>query len=85
MKKGLGGSRSRVRSHLRDSSGDAPAAATGRCERAYTNGFGSPCPCQGLPVCTERYGAFLQASYKIGEPLVPRSGGQSEKSRLTLT
>jgi hypothetical protein len=32
---------------------------------AYTNGFGSPCPCQGLPVRTERYGAFLQASYKI--------------------
>jgi opacity protein-like surface antigen len=32
---------------------------------AYTNGFGAPCPCQGLPVRTERYGAFLQASYKI--------------------
>jgi hypothetical protein len=32
---------------------------------AYTNGFGTPCPCQGLPVRTERYGAFLQASYKI--------------------
>jgi opacity protein-like surface antigen len=33
---------------------------------AYTNGFGTPCPCQGLPVSTERYGAFLQASYKFG-------------------
>jgi opacity protein-like surface antigen len=32
---------------------------------AYTNIFGTPCPCQGLPVRTERYGAFLQASYKI--------------------
>ncbi|MGA7810119.1 outer membrane beta-barrel protein [Bradyrhizobium sp.] len=32
---------------------------------AYTNGFGAPCPCQGLPVRTERYGAFLQAAYKI--------------------
>jgi outer membrane protease len=33
---------------------------------AYTNNFGAPCPCQGLPVSTERYGAFLQASYKFG-------------------
>jgi opacity protein-like surface antigen len=32
---------------------------------AYTNLFGTPCPCQGLPVRTERYGAFLQASYRI--------------------
>jgi opacity protein-like surface antigen len=32
---------------------------------AYTNGFSTPCPCQGLPVRTERYGAFLQASYKM--------------------
>jgi opacity protein-like surface antigen/outer membrane protease len=31
----------------------------------YTNIFSTPCPCQGLPVRTERYGAFLQASYKI--------------------
>ncbi len=27
--------------------------------------FGTQCYCQGLPVSTERYGAFLQASYKI--------------------
>jgi len=32
---------------------------------AYTNIFGTPCPCQTLPVKTERYGAFLQASYKF--------------------
>lgn len=32
---------------------------------ASTNIFGSPCPCQTLPVRTERYGAFLQASYKL--------------------
>jgi hypothetical protein len=32
---------------------------------AYTNIFGTPCPCQALPVRTERYGAFLQASYKL--------------------
>jgi len=31
----------------------------------YTNGFGAPCPSRGLPVRTERCGAFLQASYKI--------------------
>jgi opacity protein-like surface antigen len=32
---------------------------------AYTNIFGTPCPCQTLPVRTERYGAFLQASYRL--------------------
>jgi len=32
---------------------------------AYTNGFSNPCPCQTLPVKTERYGAFVQASYKL--------------------
>jgi hypothetical protein len=32
---------------------------------AYTNGFGTACPCQTLPVRTERYGAFVQASYKL--------------------
>jgi opacity protein-like surface antigen len=31
----------------------------------YTNGFGTGCPCQTLPARTERYGAFLQASYKL--------------------
>jgi opacity protein-like surface antigen len=33
---------------------------------ATTDSFGTPCPCQGLPVSTERYGGFLQASYKFG-------------------
>jgi opacity protein-like surface antigen len=32
---------------------------------ANTNAFGTPCPCQGLPVSTERYGGFVQASYKF--------------------
>jgi outer membrane protease len=32
---------------------------------AYTNLFGTPCPCQTLPVRTERYGGFVQASYKF--------------------
>ncbi|WP_322515368.1 porin family protein [Rhodopseudomonas palustris] len=32
---------------------------------AYTNAFGSECPCQTLPTRTERYGTFLQASYKF--------------------
>jgi hypothetical protein len=31
----------------------------------YTNIFGTGCPCQTLPARTERYGAFLQASYKL--------------------
>lgn len=30
---------------------------------AQTNAFGKPCPCQTLPVRSERYGGFLQASY----------------------
>lgn len=30
-----------------------------------TDGFSQGCPCQTLPVRTERYGAFLQASYKL--------------------
>ena len=33
---------------------------------AYTNGFGKPCPCQTLPMRMERYGTFVQASYKFG-------------------
>jgi opacity protein-like surface antigen len=32
---------------------------------ASTNIFGTPCPCQTLPVRTERYGGFVQASYKL--------------------
>jgi opacity protein-like surface antigen len=32
---------------------------------ANTNIFGTPCPCQPLPAKTERYGAFVQASYKL--------------------
>jgi hypothetical protein len=31
----------------------------------YTNGFGTGCPCQTLPARIERYGGFLQASYKL--------------------
>ena len=33
---------------------------------ASTNIFGTDCPCQTLPVRTERYGGFIQASYKLG-------------------
>ncbi len=33
---------------------------------AYTNAFGRPCPdCQTLPSRTDRYGMFLQASYRF--------------------
>jgi opacity protein-like surface antigen len=32
---------------------------------ATTNLFSTPCPCQTLPSRTERYGAFVQASYKL--------------------
>jgi opacity protein-like surface antigen/outer membrane protease len=32
---------------------------------AYTNIFGTACPCQTLPSRTERYGGFVQASYKF--------------------
>jgi outer membrane protease len=31
-----------------------------------TDAFSTGCPCQTLPVRTERYGAFVQASYKLG-------------------
>jgi opacity protein-like surface antigen len=31
-----------------------------------TDAFSLGCPCQTLPVRTERYGAFVQASYKLG-------------------
>jgi opacity protein-like surface antigen len=34
-------------------------------EDAKTNFFGTPCPCQTLPVRTERYGGFLQAAYSF--------------------
>lgn len=34
-------------------------------DSAYTNIFGTPCPCQTLPSKTERYGVFLQAAYKF--------------------
>jgi len=30
-----------------------------------TNFFSTPCPCQTLPARTERYGGFVQASYKF--------------------
>ncbi len=32
---------------------------------ASTNIFGTGCPCQTLPVRSERYGGFIQASYKL--------------------
>jgi len=32
---------------------------------AITNFGGAPCPCQTLPAKTERYGGFLQASYRF--------------------
>ena len=32
---------------------------------AYTNAFGLGCPCQTLPMRMERYGMFVQASYKF--------------------
>jgi opacity protein-like surface antigen len=32
---------------------------------AQNNGFSEGCPCQTLPVRTERYGAFVQAAYKF--------------------
>lgn len=35
---------------------------------AQTNIFGSDCPCQTLPARTERYGTFLEASYKFNGP-----------------
>jgi opacity protein-like surface antigen len=33
---------------------------------ATTDGFSEGCPCQTLPARIERYGGFLQASYKLG-------------------
>lgn len=51
--KGLGGSRSRLRSHLR-------AIAADMRRRLLLGDVGA-----GRLVRTERYGAFLQASYKI--------------------
>jgi opacity protein-like surface antigen len=35
---------------------------------ATTDAFSLGCPCQTQPVKTERYGAFLQASYKLNAP-----------------
>jgi hypothetical protein len=35
---------------------------------AYTAFGGAPCPCQTLPSRTERYGGFLQVSYRFEEP-----------------
>ncbi len=35
---------------------------------AYTNSFGTPCPCQTLPAKTDRYGLLLQADYKFDMP-----------------
>jgi opacity protein-like surface antigen/outer membrane protease len=35
-------------------------------DNAYTNIFGTSCPCQTLPAKTDRYGLLLQASYKFG-------------------
>jgi opacity protein-like surface antigen len=32
---------------------------------AFTNAFGTACPCQTLPSRTERFGGFVQASYKF--------------------
>ncbi|MDB5656366.1 MAG: hypothetical protein JWQ94_3979 [Tardiphaga sp.] len=34
-------------------------------DNAITNTFGAACPCQTLPSRTERYGGFLEASYKF--------------------
>jgi opacity protein-like surface antigen/outer membrane protease len=37
-------------------------------DNAYTNIFGTPCPCQTLPAKTERYGVLVQADYKFDMP-----------------
>lgn len=37
-------------------------------DNSYTNAFGTPCPCQTLPVKTERFGLLVQADYKFGVP-----------------
>jgi opacity protein-like surface antigen/outer membrane protease len=34
-------------------------------DSAYTNSFGTPCPCQTLPAKTDRYGLLVQADYKF--------------------
>ena len=34
-------------------------------DNAYTNIFGTPCPCQTLPAKTDRYGLLVQADYKF--------------------
>ncbi|MGB3866919.1 MAG: outer membrane beta-barrel protein [Xanthobacteraceae bacterium] len=39
--------------------------ATWATDDAYTNAFGLGCPCQTLPVRLERYGLFVQASYRF--------------------
>ncbi|WP_420133218.1 outer membrane beta-barrel protein [Rhodopseudomonas sp.] len=40
---------------------------------AYTNFGGEPCPCQPLPMRTDRYGTFVQASYAFNPPPAPVS------------
>jgi opacity protein-like surface antigen/outer membrane protease len=37
-------------------------------DSAYTNIFGTPCPCQTLPSKSERYGVFVQAAYSFDTP-----------------
>jgi len=37
-------------------------------DNAYTNIFGTLCPCQTLPAKTERYGVLVQADYKFDMP-----------------
>jgi opacity protein-like surface antigen/outer membrane protease len=37
-------------------------------DSSYTNLFGTPCPCQTLPVKTDRFGLLVQADYKFGVP-----------------
>lgn len=39
---------------------------------AYVAFGGTPCPCPTLPARTERYGVFLQASYRFAQPAVAR-------------
>lgn len=39
--------------------------ATWAIDEAYTNAFGMACPCPTLPMRQERYGLFVQASYKF--------------------
>jgi opacity protein-like surface antigen len=37
-------------------------------DNAYTNSFGTPCPCQTLPAKTDRYGLLVQADYQFDMP-----------------